>query len=111
MNEKKAINETLRLLRVFHDMSRSELVNKIGISPSFLSEIESGNKKVTLDTLNKYSEAFQIPVSSLLFFSESLNDDYKLEEARRFLSDKIIRILQWLEDKDDFKEEEKVANL
>jgi transcriptional regulator with XRE-family HTH domain len=111
MAEAKAINETLRLLRVFHDMSRSELVDKIGISPSFLSEIESGNKKITLDTLHKYSEGFQIPVSSLLFFSETLNDDFKLDKAKRFLSDKIIRILQWIEDKDDFKDEEQITNL
>ncbi|MEY4765257.1 MAG: hypothetical protein RI907_1930, partial [Pseudomonadota bacterium] len=43
------LNEALRLVRAYHDMSQSELSVQLGISNSFLSEIESGKKQPTLD--------------------------------------------------------------
>ena len=67
-------NDALRLMRVFHDMSQANLVDKLGISKSYLSEIEKGEKKkVTLDLLERYSHVFNIPVSSLMFFAEQVD--------------------------------------
>ncbi|NRX73843.1 transcriptional regulator with XRE-family HTH domain [Clostridium beijerinckii] len=39
------INESLRLLRVFHDLKAIDLAKKLSISQSYLSEIENGKKK------------------------------------------------------------------
>ena len=63
-------NDALRLVRVFHDMSQTDLAGKLKISKSYLSEIEKGEKKkVTLELLERYSEVFNIPMSSLMFLS------------------------------------------
>ncbi|MDF5722120.1 MAG: helix-turn-helix transcriptional regulator [Rhizonema sp. PD37] len=90
------LNEALRLMRVFHDLSQKELAEKLKISKSYLSEIESGKKTPTLDLLNRYSEFFDIPVSSIMFFSESLSKDVKTEKLRTFVSSKILAILNFI---------------
>jgi len=67
-------NDALRLVRVFHDMSQTDLAGKLKISKSYLSEIEKGEKKkVTLELLERYSEVFNIPMSSLMFFAEQVD--------------------------------------
>lgn len=83
------LNEALRLMRVFHDLSQKELAEKLRISKSYISEIESGKKTPTLDLLNRYSEFFDIPVSSIMFFSESLNS----KEIKTFPANKILAML------------------
>ena len=37
------INEALRLIRVFHDLKQFELADRLKVSKSHISEIESGN--------------------------------------------------------------------
>ena len=69
--------EALRLIRVFHDIKQNELAGRLGISKSHLSEIESGRKQPRLELIERYSEEFGIPSSSILFFSECLDDPSK----------------------------------
>ena len=92
------INEALRLVRVFHDLSQKELSERISVSKSYISELESGKKRPTLTLLEKYSEVFKIPVSSLLFFSENM-DDTNLgadDKARVFISGKVLAIMRFV---------------
>jgi transcriptional regulator with XRE-family HTH domain len=93
------LNEALRLIRVYHDLRQSEAAEKLGVSNSYLSEIESGKKKPSLDLVEKYAEAFQIPVSSILFFSENMNKAGTFEKARGTIAKKIINLMQYLEEK------------
>ncbi len=90
------LNEALRLIRVFHDLSQKELAEKLEISKSYISELESGKKIPRLEILNKYSDFFDIPISSIMFFSESLDKDLKTEKLRMFVSSKIISILNFI---------------
>lgn len=99
------LNEALRLVRVYHDLSRSELCVQLGISNSYLSEIESGKKQPTLEVLNRYGEHFDIPVSSLLFFSDSLHQTGLTRNLRVGVAKKVLALLQWLEAKSVSKSE------
>lgn len=94
------LNEALRLIRVFHDLNQTQLAEKLGISRSHLSEIESAKKTPSMDLLSKYSEVFNIPPSSLLYFSERLEDSSFAEKTRSAVANKIIKILNWLSDSD-----------
>lgn len=74
------IGETLRLLRVFNNYSSVDLSKKIGLSQSYISEIEHGKKKPNLQTIDKYSVLFDIKPSTILLFSEVL-DKERLSEV------------------------------
>ena len=94
------LNRALKLLRTFHQLSQVELAKRLGISNSYLSEIESGNKNPGLDLLEKYALIFNIPVSSILLFSEKLNGDRASDKIRVKAADKILRILEWVGEKE-----------
>ena len=95
------LNEALRLIRVFHDLKQTEAADKLGISKSYLSEIEKGPKEPSLEVLRKYEEAFGIPVSSILFFSENLGRAPAKEHARTFVAEKILRLMKFLESRSE----------
>lgn len=93
------LNEALRLIRVFHDMKQKGLAQRLGISNSYLSELESGKKTPTLEIIEKYSEVFKMPSSSILFFSEHFENGEKSEKTRMHISKKVIKILEWISEK------------
>lgn len=93
-------HEALRLVRVFHDLNQTALADRLKISKSYLSEIESGKKPVTLELLEKYAATFNIPLSSLLFFAERMNDG-KPEKVRTAVAGKVVKMLEWISSKDD----------
>lgn len=84
-------------MRLFHDMTQKELADRLDVSKSHLSEIESGKKTPTLALLKRYSEAFDIPTSSIIFFSESLDgEDPRVDKARVMISSKILALLEFI---------------
>lgn len=91
------LNEALRLIRVYHDMKQSDAAKTLGISASYLSEVENGHKKPTLELVEKYSDAFKIPASSIMFFSENMGGGDALNSARSAVAGKIISLMQFLE--------------
>jgi transcriptional regulator with XRE-family HTH domain len=90
------LHEALKMIRVFHDLPQKVLAERFGIAPSFLSEIESGKKQPTLPLLQKYSQEFKIPVSSIMYFSESLKDGSIGERTRISVSRKVLAILTFI---------------
>lgn len=87
--------EALRLLRVFHDWSQTALAHQLEISKSFLSEIESGKKEPTLSLLNRYARVFDMPVSSLLFFAERVEQGSSQSATSR-VAPKVLKLLDWV---------------
>jgi transcriptional regulator with XRE-family HTH domain len=94
------LSEALRLLRVFHDMSQGDAARNLGISAPYLSQIESGKKTPTVGAVARYSEVFEVPASSILVLAERLKcDEFSCVGLESLVSGKILRILQWLEEK------------
>jgi transcriptional regulator with XRE-family HTH domain len=94
-------HEALRLVRVFHDINQATLADRLGISKSYLSEIESGKKSPTLELMQKYAETFSMPLSSLLFFAENVHATSRSERARTAIAGKALKMLQWIAAKDE----------
>jgi transcriptional regulator with XRE-family HTH domain len=92
------LNEALRLVRVFHDLNQTKLAETLEISKSYISEIESGKKPISMELLKKYSEYFNIPASSLLLFSEEMESGKISEKSRFFIAKKIIKMMAWAEE-------------
>lgn len=98
------LNRALKIIREVHRMKQGELADSLGISKSYLSEIERGEKKVSLDVLNKYAVTFDVPASTFLSFMEALEGE---SEARRARAEKLLSVLSWTleHDQSDAKED------
>lgn len=103
---KPMLNEALRLIRAFHDTKQTDLARKLGISRSYLSEIEAGKKEPTLDLLYRYADVFNVPVSSLMLFCESLDHPRQSDKPRLAAANKILKLLQWVEAKSESQDGE-----
>ncbi len=91
------LGSALRCIRVFHDLTQGEAAKKLGISRSYLSEIESEGKEPTLHLVQKYAEVFGLPASSILFFSENFDRPGAHGQARRLVARKILALMKFLE--------------
>ncbi|MBK9494687.1 MAG: helix-turn-helix transcriptional regulator [Xanthomonadales bacterium] len=91
--------EALRLVRSFHEVNQSDLAAQLGISRSYVSEIESGRKVPSLELLQKYAAHFEMPLSSLILFSENSGESERDLRVKTMLGEKVIAILQWVEKK------------
>lgn len=93
--------QALKLLRRYQGLNQSALAKKLGVSRSYISELESGNRTPSLDLLSRYADIFNIPVSSLVFFAEALQDKEnlsgRLEKAKGVIAKKIIALLTVLD--------------
>lgn len=103
------LNKALRLIRVFHDQNQSELAKRLGISASYLSEVESGTKKATIDLLSRYASVFSVPPSSLLLFSENLESKTFSEKTRVSVAGKIVKMLEWIAAKEESDNEQRIS--
>ena len=95
------LNEALRLIRVFHDLKQFELAERLKVSKSHISEIESGAKTPSLELIEKYSAEFRIPVSAIMFFAEELPSAKRGEKARTKIASKVLDLLGFIESKAD----------
>ena len=90
------LNEALRLIRVFHDVSQKDMATRLQIVPSYLSEIEAGKKEPTLALLRKYSDGLKIPMSSILFFAEHMEDGTSASRLKTVVSGKVLALLKFI---------------
>lgn len=97
------LSEALRLIRVFHDLKQADLADLLGISKSYLSEIEGGKKQPRIELIERYASVFKIPSSSILFFAEGLENPREStagsERARNAISRKVIYFLKLIEER------------
>lgn len=73
------LNMVLRKLRVFHDFSQRDMCAATGFSQALISEIESGNKAVSVEKIAAYSKVFNVSQASILWLAENF-DNPSVEE-------------------------------
>ncbi|SET27848.1 helix-turn-helix domain-containing protein [Thorsellia anophelis] len=100
------LSKALKLIRQYHGYKQVELAEKLGISKSFLSEIEGNKKVVSVELLNKYAQIFDMPVSSLVFFSENIHNKNLLSSKfKKMATTKILKLMEWLVAKNEKNKE------
>ena len=65
----KSLGATIRLLRESHGLSAVELANSIEVDKSYISLIESGTRKPSVELLNKLAERLRVPLDFLVDIS------------------------------------------
>ncbi len=61
------IGQRIRKYRKAHGLSQEELAEKVGISTTHMSHIETGNTKLSLPVLVLLAEALEVRTDDLLF--------------------------------------------
>ena len=95
------INEALALARMYWGYSQAEMAQELGMSQAMVSEIERGAKSVTMETLNRYSEALGVKKSQLMFFAEEIEGEASVRKGRLIIAEKALRLLHILKPDDD----------
>lgn len=88
----------LKHIRTFNKLTQLELSKKLNISRSYISQMEKGIKNPTNETLQKYSEIFDIPLSVIYLFAENLEDKGFRNKAKKLLTNTTLRFLDWIND-------------
>lgn len=65
-----SMGNILRALRIAQDISVKELSEKMGISATYICDVEANRKHPSVETLEKYSAALGVKVSTLFYFKE-----------------------------------------
>lgn len=84
-----ALGEKIRIIRNEKNLSLQELADKVGISLSYLSEIERGTVYPALNTLKRVADGLDIPPSALMGHEgtlghklKALREEYGLTQAQ-----------------------------
>jgi len=99
------IGGTLKRLRSIYGYNANEMRQLLGISNSYLSEIENDKKKPSLELLGKYSEVLGIKVSSLILLSEQAEEHRN--KGQEFIRNLMLKLINGMS-KDLVNQHEKI---
>lgn len=90
MYEKKQnpLSEALRLLRIYSDISQGDLALALQFQNNVLSQIENGRREITIKTLEKYTEFFNLNIKDITFFAEQIKNN---KNIKREIFEKIMQ--------------------
>jgi transcriptional regulator with XRE-family HTH domain len=69
-----SLGQAFKILRTFHSFQQKDLSDKLGLSGSYVSELESEKKLPTLQVLEAYAQIFEVKMWSIFFLAEWLDD-------------------------------------
>ena len=69
---KPKIAAAWKLVRVYHGATQAELAEAFEIGRPYISKLENGREGIGLFALERYSDYFNIPVSSIIYIAEHL---------------------------------------
>lgn len=90
------LNETLRLLRILHDMTATELAKELEVSVAQLSKIEQGKATPQMALIEKYAKIFQTTPAALLLFAQDLDKDKKRGNVKIAIRNTMFKLLKVL---------------
>ena len=79
------LNRAIQLLRKYGEVNQQTLAKALGLSPTYLCEIEKGKKKVSVEVLEKAAEFFKFSSSKIVRFAEVVGDQVTIENLRCYV--------------------------
>ena len=91
------LGKVLKHIRIYNQESCLSLSKKLGVTQSYITHLEQGNKTPSQKTLNKYAEFAGVPVSAIILFSEEYNDKSQIKKkARNLIYKSALGLLDWI---------------
>ena len=78
------IGQAIRILRKNDLSKQGEFADSIGISQAYLSGIENGHKKPSLEVIQKIAESLEVPLAVLFWFGVERED---VSEDKQYIYD------------------------
>ena len=72
---------TLKLIRLYNNMSANLVATQMQLEPKKLLKIERCKVKLSLSSLAKFSELYQMPISQILILND-MKEHFKLSDAK-----------------------------
>lgn len=88
------IGDVLKRTRNIYGYKAGEMSTLLGISPSYLSEIENNKKQPSLELLKKYSDVYGIRLSSLILLAENIEDAERQGKGTAIIRDMMLHLIQ-----------------
>ena len=91
------MGDALKYLRIFNGYKSAQLAEELGLSQSYISELENNKKQPSIEVLDKYAKFFNMKKSTLMLFSESLESDkVKMKQKQRvaYIGMKLLQIME-----------------
>lgn len=95
------IGDVLKRTRVIYGYKASEMSSLLGISNSYLSEIENNKKQPSLELLENYSKILGIKLSSLILLSENFDEAEKQNRSQEFIKSMMLRLINFMSKNED----------
>lgn len=90
------LGKILRDIRLFNEVTLTELSSEFKLSQGYLSEIELQKKEPTLEVIQKYSQKFNVPVSAIMFFSEHKGESEIIKSFRKLVGNNTSKLFDYL---------------
>lgn len=88
------IGDVLKRTRIIYGYKASEMSSELGISASYLSEIENNKKQPSLELLQKYADIYGIRLSSLILLSENMDEAEKSGKGTAIVRNMMAHLIQ-----------------
>jgi transcriptional regulator with XRE-family HTH domain len=76
------------------------MAERLSVTQSLVSDIEGARKSVSMDLLERYSQATGVPMSKLLFFAEEIEGQPIARRGQLIIAEKVLKILEMLKPSD-----------
>lgn len=90
------LGQRIRTLRQSNNLTQEKLAELADLNVTFIGHIERGTKNPTIETLNKISEALQVPLTELLKFNNSIPLSVSKEDQLNLIFTDFVRQIQKL---------------
>jgi len=87
------LGDTLKRTRNIYGITASQMSKQLGISASYLSEIENGKKHPSVELLQKYADIYGIKLSSLILLSESIEEAKEKKDGPAFIRQLMLNLI------------------
>lgn len=93
----KKDGRVLKSIRIFHGLTQEQLATELNITESYLAGLEIGEKPISYIFLEDFAKYFDMPVSTLVYLSENIENPKKLSNKFKLLArSKLLSILEWI---------------
>ncbi len=93
-----AIGQRIRKFRRAYGFSQEELGEKVGISTTHMSHIETGNTKLSLSVLISIAETLEVSADDLLFEKSGESHSKEISEINAMLENCSTKELKFIAD-------------